>query len=47
MKALMATLRKEVMVTITCEELKSLVFKALMLPTLSYGAKYFFGGVRV
>jgi hypothetical protein len=39
MKALMSTLRKEVVVGITCWELKSHIFKALVLSTFTYALK--------
>ena len=42
-KALMGTLRKEVVIGATCWELKSHVFKALVLPTFTYGTKIWGG----
>jgi hypothetical protein len=46
MKALMATLRKEAVVGVTCWELKSYLFKALVLPTFAYGAKIWGGDLK-
>ena len=37
MKALIDTLRKEAVVGVTCWELKSHLFKGLVLPTFTYG----------
>ena len=39
MKALTATLRKEAIVEVICWELKSHLFKVLVLPIFSYGTK--------
>ena len=39
MNALMVTLRKESAKGVTCWELKSHLFKAMMLPTFTYGTK--------
>ena len=40
MKALMGTLRKEVVVVVTCWELKSHLLKTLMLLAFTYNAKF-------
>ena len=40
MKALMGTLRKEGVVNVTCWELKFHPFKALVLPTFTYGTEF-------
>lgn len=39
MKALVVTLREEPIIGVTCWDLKSNAFKALMLPTLTHGTK--------
>ena len=39
MKAFMGTLRKEMIVGVTCWELKSHLFRALVLPTFMHGTK--------
>ena len=39
MKALTGTLRKEAIVKVACWELKSHIFKALVLPTFTYGTE--------
>ena len=44
MKASMGTLRKESIIKVTCWELKSHPFKALVLPTFTYGTKIWGGG---
>ena len=46
MKALMGTLRKEVVVEVTCWELKSHVSKALVLPTFTYGTEIWEGDLK-
>ena len=46
MKALMGTLRKEVVVGVTCWELKSHLFKALVLSTLEYGNEILGGNLK-
>ena len=46
MKALMATLRKEAVVGVTCWELKSHLFKALVLPTVTYGTEIWGGDLK-
>ena len=46
MKALVDTLRKEVVVGIACWELKSHVFKALVLPTFTYGIEIWGGDLE-
>ena len=43
---LMGTLRKEIIVGVTCWELKSHMFKALVLPTLTYGTKIWGGDLQ-
>ena len=43
MKALMGTSRRETVVGVTCWELKSHLFKALVLPTFTYGTKIWGG----
>jgi hypothetical protein len=40
MKTLMGTLRKEAIVKVTCWELKSHLFKGLVLPTFTYGTEF-------
>ena len=42
----MGTLRKEVVIRATCWELKSHVFKALVLPTFTYGTKIWGGDLK-
>ena len=39
MKALLGTLRKEGVVSVTCWELKSHLFKVLVLPTFMHGTE--------
>ena len=46
MKVLMGTLKKEVVVGVTCWELKSHLFKALVLPTFMFGTKIWGGDLR-
>ena len=46
MKALMGTLRKEAIVGVTCWELKSHLFKALVLPTFIYGIEIWGGDLK-
>jgi len=46
MKALIATLRKEAVVGVTCWELESHLFKALVLPTFTYGTKLWGGDLK-
>ena len=46
MKILMATLRKEVVVGVTCWELKSHLFKSLVLPTFTYGSENWEGDLK-
>ena len=46
MKALMGTLRKEAIVGVTCWELKSHLFKALVLPTFTYGTEIWGGDLK-
>ena len=46
MKALMETLRKEVVVGVTCQELKCHLFQALVLPTFTYGTKVWGGDLK-
>ena len=45
MKALMGTLRKEAIVSVTCWELKSHLLMALVLPTFTYGTKIWGGNL--
>ena len=46
MKALMGTLRNEVVVNVTCWELKFHLFKALVLPTFTYGIESWGGDLK-
>ena len=46
MITLMGTLRKEVVVGVTCWELKSHLFKGLVLPTFTYGTKIWDGDLK-
>ena len=46
MKALMGTLRKEAVVGVTCWELKSHLFKALVPPTFTYGIEIWGGNLK-
>ena len=46
MKVVMGTLRKEAIVGVTCWELKSPLFKALVLPTSTYGTKIWGGDLK-
>ena len=46
MKVLMGTLRKEVVVGVACWELKSHLFKALVLPTFMFGTEIWGGDLR-
>ena len=46
MKALMGTLRNETIFGVTCWELKSHLFKALVLPTFTYGTEIWGGDVE-
>ena len=46
MKALMGTLMKEVVVGVNCRELKSHLFKALVLPTSTYGIENWGGDLK-
>jgi hypothetical protein len=46
MKALMGIFKKVVVVEVTCWELKSHLFKALVLPTLTYGIEIWGGGLK-
>ena len=46
MKAMMGTLRKEAVVNATCWELKSHLFKALVLPTFTYGIEIWGGNLK-
>jgi hypothetical protein len=45
-KALMDTLRKEALVRVTCLELKSYLFKALVLPTFTHGIEIWGGNLE-
>ena len=47
MKALMCKLRKEAVVGVTCWEVKSHLFKALVLLTFTYGTNFFFSHWKV
>ena len=47
MKALIGTLRKETIVGVTCWELRSHLFKALVLPTFTYGPKIWGVGFKI
>ena len=40
MKALMGTMRKEALVVVTCWEIKSHLFKALVLPTFTHAIEF-------
>ena len=46
MKALMIALRKEAIVKVTCWELKSHLFKALVLPIFTYATKIWGGDLK-
>ena len=46
MTALMAILRKEALIGVTCWELKSYMFKSLVLPCFAYDAKILGRGGR-
>ena len=46
MNALMGILRKEAVVGLTCWELKSHLFKALVFPTFMYGTKIWGGDLQ-
>ena len=46
MKALMRILRKEIVVGITCWEVKSQLFEASVLPTFTYGTKIWGGNLK-
>ena len=46
MKVLMGTSRREAVVGITCWELKSHIFKALVLPTFTYDTKIWGGDFK-
>ena len=46
MKALMDTLRKESVIIVTCWEFKSHLFKALVLPTFTYGTEIQGGNLK-
>ena len=47
MKALMGTLRKRLVVGVTCWEFKSHLFKALVLPTFTYGIEIWGGDLKI
>ena len=46
MKALMGNSRKEAVAIVTCGELKSNLFKALVLPTFTYGIETWGGNLK-
>ena len=46
LKALMGTLRKEAVIGVTCWELKSHLFKALVVPTFTYGTEFWGGDLQ-
>ena len=46
MKALMGNLKKERVVIVTCWKLKSHLFKAMVLPTFTYGSESLGGDLR-
>ena len=46
MKVLMGTLRKGAIVSITCWDFKSHLFRALVLPTFMFGTKIWGGNLK-